>query len=143
METKLGDPTVEDDYEQAILRLVDVTARLMRALPSSTEELCAEGRNMLQVLLVAAPDLDDAAQVRVGSYMHEHNVAIKFRSTGVAPHDRVMRLIFTVTKLCTPRGRRIAPLCESALAQLDRIEAAVNPAVEALRPQYLLGPQRV
>lgn len=122
----MNEPTIEEDYEESLLRLVDITAKLMRAAPEATEELCAEGRNMVQPLLMAAFELDDAARVRLSRRMYEHNVPIKFRGTGVAPHDRVMRLIFTVTKLCTPRGRRIAPLCESALVQLDRIEEAAK-----------------
>lgn len=122
----MNEPTIEEDYEESLLRLVDITAKLMRAEPSATEELCAEGRNMVQPLLMAAYELDDDARVRISRRMHEHNVPIKFLGTGVAPHDRVMRLIFTVTKLCMPLGRRIAPLCESALVQLDRIEEAAK-----------------
>lgn len=120
------EPTVEEDYEQSLLRLVDVTAKLMRAAPDTIEELCAEGRNMVQPLLMAVEELDDSAWMRISRRMYEHNIPIKFRGRGVAPHDRVMRLIFLVTKLSMPQGRPVQLLCDSALAQLDQIEEAAK-----------------
>lgn len=132
----MNEPTPEQDYEEALSRLVDIAAELKRA-PSfepsdKLQKLCADGRNMLGPLLcLDADELPVEQVVELGNRIREKNYVLRLRGTGsVAPTGAVMYLVGTVALLCHPdrraesgsRTERIEQLCDDARRCFDAID---------------------
>lgn len=130
-------PELYDDYADAVERLVGIVVKLVAPhyTGARVQDLCAEARNMLQVVL-SGVDMTEEDLKCVEARFADFGItaaARRGRYGLVAPMTEVVRLMGILAHLMQPKDPRdIQGFCDDALEALDRLESRAAPALRVV-----------